>query len=101
MSTLAELASLVRSKNAGPFVITLDIMFDDPEVYERVKNSGKISREVVAALYRLSPNEVQYFHCDNALAIKASFPRPFTQGDLRDADSHQGQQYAPLLTIDF
>ena len=29
MSTLAELARLIRSKNAGPFELTFDIMFDE------------------------------------------------------------------------
>ena len=29
MATLGDLAKLVRSKNAGPFWLTIDIMFDD------------------------------------------------------------------------
>jgi hypothetical protein len=29
MTKLAELASLVRSKNAGSFVLTFDVLFDD------------------------------------------------------------------------
>ncbi|RSN93240.1 DUF4387 domain-containing protein, partial [Streptomyces sp. WAC 05379] len=27
------------------------------------------------------------------------FPRPETQGDLRDADCYAGQQYAPLMDL--
>ena len=37
---LYELAHVLRSKNSGPFAVTLDILFDDPAVYERVKRSG-------------------------------------------------------------
>ena len=40
MSKLASLARLIRSKNAGPFVLTFDIMFDDVQTYSRVRDSG-------------------------------------------------------------
>jgi hypothetical protein len=44
--------------------------------------------------------EVKFFVCDNALAFKASIPRPTFQGDVRDSDNHGGQQYAPLMEIE-
>lgn len=100
MNTLAELARLIRSKNAGPFELTFDIMFEDEARYRRVKNSGALTREAVAARYGLEPSQVKFFYCDNALAVKASIPRPCFQGDLRDADGHGGQQYAPLMDIE-
>jgi len=100
MTVLAELARLIRSKNAGPFELTFDIMFDDVHTYERVKNSGAVTREVIARRYGLKPEEVKFFLCDHALAIKASIPRPYFQGDPRDSDGHGGQQYAPLMDID-
>ncbi len=100
MTKLAELARLIRSKNAGPFQLTFDIMFERPETYERVKNSGAVTREAVAQRYNLPPKDVLFFFCDNALAIKASIPRPYFQGDLRDSDGHGGQQYAPLMDIE-
>jgi hypothetical protein len=100
MSKLAELARLIRSKNAGPFELTFDIMFDDAAVYQRVRDSGALTREAIAARYGLPPAAVKFFYCDNALAIKASIPRPVPQGDLRDGDGHGGQQYAPLMDIE-
>jgi hypothetical protein len=100
MTRLAELARLIRSKNAGPFELTFDIMFDDEAVYRRVRDSGALSRESVAARYGVSPHEVKFFLCDNALAVKASIPRPVAQGDLADSDGHGGQQYAPLMDIE-
>ena len=100
MTALARLARLIRSKNAGPFELTFDIMFDDEKTYERVKRSGAVSREAVARRYGLTANDVKFFFCDNALAIKASIPRPVVQGDPRDSDGHGGQQYAPLMDIE-
>ena len=100
MATLGELAKLVRSKNAGPFWLTIDIMFDDASVYDRVKRCGALSREVIARAYGVSVNEVRFFQSDSALAIKASIPRPVIQGDVGDSDGHGGQQYAPLMEIE-
>jgi hypothetical protein len=68
--------------------------------YHRVKDSGALTREAVATRYGLEPSQVKFFYCDNALAVKASIPRPCFQGDLRDADGHGGQQYAPLMDIE-
>jgi hypothetical protein len=100
MTALAELARLIRSKNAGPFELTFDIMFEDEARYRRVKDSGMLTREAVAARYGLEPSQVKFFYVDNALAVKASIPRPSFQGDLRDSDGHGGQQYAPLMEIE-
>ena len=100
MTKLAELARLIRSKNAGPFQLTFDVMFEDEARYLRVKKSGAVSREVIAACFNLPAAKVQLFFCDNAYAIKASIPRPYFQGDLLDSDGHGGQQYAPLMEIE-
>ena len=97
---LAELARLIRSKNAGPFELTFDIMFEDEARYRRVKSSGALTREAVAQRYGLPASRVKFFYCDNALAVKATIPRPAIQGDIDDADGHGGQQYAPLMDIE-
>ena len=99
MATIGDSVKLIRSKNAGPFELTFDIMFDDDATYQRVKNSGALTREVVAERYGLEASAVKFFYCDHAYAIKASIPRPAFQGDLMDADGHGGQQYAPLMDI--
>ncbi|MBS0321989.1 MAG: DUF4387 domain-containing protein [Proteobacteria bacterium] len=96
---LGTLARLIRSKNAGPFELTFDIMFDDPALFERVRASGRLTREVVASLYHLAPADVKFFVVPAALAFKASIPRPRFQGDVLDSDGHGGQQYAPLIDI--
>jgi hypothetical protein len=98
--TLRECASLIRSKNAGPFTLTFDIMFATAEPYERVKRSGVLTRELFAERYGVAADEVQAFACDQALAFKFSIPRPHVQGDFGDGDLHGGQQYAPLLEVE-
>jgi hypothetical protein len=100
VTALGELARLIRSKNAGPFELTFDIMFEGQAVYRRVRDSGAVDGAVVSALYSVPVEHVQIFNCDNAFAIKVSIPRPFVQGGLRDSDGHGGQQYAPLMMIE-
>ena len=97
---LWECASLIRSKNAGPFALTFDIMFSDPSIYEKVRDSHVLDRRLFATLYGVSPELVDAFACDNALALKFSIPRPRTQGTFGDGDMHGGQQYAPLLDVE-
>lgn len=99
MTPLADLTSLIRSKNAGPFSLTFDIMFSDPNAYDRVKRSGVLKREMLADLFHTPVDKVKFFECDNALAFKFSIPRPRISGDPGDSDLHGGQQFAPLLTI--
>lgn len=97
---LVQLTNLIRSKNAGPFSLTFDIMFPDEDSYLRVKRSGALNVSMFARLYRCEPETVRFFECDNALAFKFSIPRPIFQGDLGDGDLHGGQQAMPLLDID-
>jgi hypothetical protein len=98
--TIGELAVLVRSKNAGPFWITFDIMFDKREVYQRVRDARVITRESIAKLYRRKAEDIIVVDHDAALAIKVSFPRPHTSGSALDGDVFGGQQYAPLLALE-
>lgn len=97
---LYEMASLIRSKNAGAFVLTFDVLFDSEEKYRRVRDSGVLNAEEFARRYGVSHNEVRFFACDNALAFKISMPRPLPSGDPGDADLHGGQQAAALYDIE-
>jgi hypothetical protein len=98
-TTIADLAVLVRSKNAGPFWLTIDIMFDDAEKYRRVRDSNVVNRDAVAAMFRRDPADIIVVNHDAALAIKVSFPRPQSSGSKYDSDVYGGQQYAPLLAL--
>lgn len=95
--TLGELAQLVRSKNAGPFWMTLDVFFADDAAYERA--AGALTGEAVAGAYRVDPASVRLYRMPGIRVLKASFPRPAAQGGLGDRDMHSGQQYVPMAAI--
>jgi hypothetical protein len=100
MTALREVASHFRSKNAGPFMCTIDIFFDDLPTLQRVAQGDAITPETVAQLYRISAESVRVYTVDSALAMKVSFPRRVPAGDPADRDIPGGQQYAPLLDIE-
>ncbi len=100
MATLGELAKLIRSKNAGPFNLTFDVMFDEEDTYRRVVESNVLTKEVFCRLYNLAEDKVLLVHHDAARAIKISIPRPVFSCDLEDADCYGGQQFGPLVGIE-
>ena len=97
---LSELASIIRSKNAGPFRITLDVLFADPEKYQLVRDSGAVTRETVAAAYNINPAQItSFFHVDMANAIKITLRRTRGQGNFGESDIYGCQQHVPLLGL--
>ena len=100
MATLGELAQLIRSKNAGAFMLTFDVMFRDEATYRRVVDAGVLTKASFARLYGMPEEDVLFFIHDAARAIKISIPRPYTQGDLADGDTYGGQQHALLVDIE-
>jgi hypothetical protein len=97
---LYDLAKVLRSKNAGPFELTLDIMFDDEEKYQLVKRSDVINRDLVCRLYRVPPEDVYHVvFFDAALGIKITIKRPVDSGGIGDTDVYGAQQHAPLIDV--
>jgi len=97
---LGDLASVVRSKNAGIHYVTVDVVFDDRETYEAVKASGVLTRERVAERYGLPPDSVRAFEYDPGLAFKFTIPRESSAGSPGDADLYGAQQHAPVLDVE-
>ena len=97
---LRDLVAIVRSKNAGPFRLTLDILFADEGVFRRVSRSGLITAESIASLYRIPVQQVTNFVIfDPGRAIKATLMRSVSSGSVGDGDVYGAQQHAPLLDI--
>lgn len=97
---LMELAKIVRSKNAGPFLFTFDILFDNFETYKRVNDSGVINEKLISKLYSLGDNkEISIVAFDAASAIKITFPRPVPSGSVGDSDVYGAQQHVPLYNV--
>lgn len=97
---LFDLAQVIRSKNAGPFTLTLDVMFDDPAVYQRVADSGVLEPVSLARLYGVRPDQVDIIPFPRARAIKITMPRLVPSGDPRDNDVYATQQHVPLFDIE-
>ena len=97
--TLREVADLVRSKNAGPFWMTLDVFLPTDETFERVTRSGVVDPAVVGALYRTPADGIRIFQLPELRAVKITFPRPSSQGGFSDRDMHSGQQELLLASI--
>ncbi len=100
MAKLTDIAQLIRSKNAGPFALTFDFMFDRFEDYRRVRDSGVINRELFAGIYGIPAEDVEIYSVDAAQGIKATIARPITQGDLDDGDCFGGQLFGPIVDLE-
>ena len=101
MSKLADLASTIRSKNAGVNQITFDIIFPDAQSYRRVLASEAITKETIAKLFRIPESRISDFVTfDVANAIKFTLYRLRPSGSPGDWDILGCQQYGPLLEIE-
>ncbi|MGE5552502.1 MAG: DUF4387 domain-containing protein [Betaproteobacteria bacterium] len=99
---LAEVAEVIRSKNSGPYELTLDIIFKDWETYRRVKTLGVFNPALIARLYRVGVDQVlSVIHFDPAKAVKATIVRPRPSGAVGETDVYGAQQHAPLLEFEF
>lgn len=97
---LNEVASVIRSKNAGPYIFTFDVLFKDREMFDRVVEAGLVTRAAVAAAYRIEPDAVLSFDFyPFAKAMKFSIRRPIVSGAVGDGDIYGAQQHAPLLDL--
>ncbi|MDQ2874892.1 MAG: DUF4387 domain-containing protein [Actinomycetota bacterium] len=99
-SPLKDLAQVIRSKNAGPYEITFDVMFTDPAAYAHVRDSGALTRARIRQLYRVVDADILY--CDffePALAFKFTLIRRGDQGGVGERDTFGAQQHAPLLDL--
>ncbi len=98
MVELGSVARVVRSKNAGPYTLTLDIIFDSVEC--AVEAYKRITRDMVGALYRIDPENVEIILYKPANAVKINLPRLVPSGHPGDTDVYGAQQHAPLLSLD-
>lgn len=98
---LGHLASIIRTKNAGPFEITFDAIFDSPAVYERVKASGVLAKSKVAEVLGIPESNVLVaMWWEQALAFKATIVRPMVSGGFGEIDMHGSCQHVPLMELE-
>jgi hypothetical protein len=100
MAKLREVCRHIRSKNAGPFWVTIDLFFDGPENYQRYRDSEALGAATFASLYGTDPTLVKRFAIDRLNTVKISFVRTSAQGGVIERDMHAGQQYVRLLDLE-
>lgn len=99
---LMDVASVIRSKNSGPYELTFDIIFKDFETYNRAKEAQFISKSTFAPLYNIpEKNIISLVYFDPAKAVKITIVRPIPSGALGETDVYGAQQHAPLMQYDF
>jgi hypothetical protein len=97
--TLGEIAQVVRSKNAGPFWITLDVVFRNDADFAHVRDANVLTAEKIGELYGVDAALVKRFELPGIKAMKFSMPRPVVAGSFEDRDLHAGQQHVPLALL--
>jgi len=97
---LRDAARVLRSKNAGPLTVTLDLMFDSKERYDLAVQSPSLAPEALARAYNIPAADISVIPVPLALAIKVVLPRPMVAGSPGDRDVYGAQQHRPLLEIE-
>ena len=96
--TIGEIAKFVTSKNAGPFLLTLDVVFPDEPTYRRFKALRALDRATVARLYGIGEEDVlKIIEFDPAYAMKVTLRRPWGSGAVGERDVYGAQQHVPLM----
>jgi hypothetical protein len=100
MPKIRDIAQVCKSKNAGPFELTLDVVFKDPAVFEKVRQTRVLNAQLFARLYKVPLEDVLFTEYPAACAFKATIPRSVSSGDVGDTDVYGAQQHAPLLDVE-
>jgi hypothetical protein len=100
MPKLHEVCTNIRSKNAGPYWITLDLFFSGPEALSRYAEAPALSASAIGRLFDVDPARIKRFVVPELGVLKLSYPRPKPQGGVVERDMHGGQQYVRLLDVE-
>ncbi len=97
---LVDAVRVIRSKNAGPLTLTIDLLFDDPVHYEQALAAASLTPAEIAQRYSVSENAVHVTAYPAALAIKIILDRKIVAGSPGDRDVYGAQQHGPLLEVE-
>jgi hypothetical protein len=97
---LQDFAQVVRSKNAGPRRLTLDIIFSNDADYQRAAQSNALTAARLAPLYGVAAEAISIINYPLGRAIKIVVPRQIMSGDPGDRDVYGAQQHTPVLWIE-
>lgn len=94
MPDVGHIATKVRSKNAGPFWLTIDIFCGDAAAYQQIVSG--LSTDRVARALGVAETDIKRFDIEALHVIKISLPRPVVQGSVDDRDMH-GAAWASVV----
>ena len=94
MATLGQLTHKIRSKNGGPFWLTIDIFCGEAQAYQMVLTG--LSTQRIASVLKIAPDKIKRFDIADLHVVKFSFPRPQVQGSIYDRDMH-GASWAAMV----
>ena len=94
MPEIRDIAQKVRSKNAGPFWVTIDIFCGSSDAYAHIRD--RLQTSAAAAALGVPTQELKRFDIGDLNVIKLSAPRPSVQGTRADRDMH-GAGWAVLI----
>lgn len=97
MTRLKDVCQHIRSKQAGPFWVTVDIWFDGKSTFEKYKDSPALAPDIFQSLFATDPKLVTKIDVKDFNLIKISYPRATPQGGVVERDMHSGQQCMRLL----
>ena len=100
MPKVHEVCRTVRSKVAGPFWVTIDLMFDGKDNYDRYVQSPALSAKSIADVFGIDPESVRHYPVPSLEVLKISYPRKTPQGGMVERDLHSGQQYTYILDLE-
>jgi hypothetical protein len=95
MVELGKLVEKVRSKNAGPFWLTIDIFCGNAEAFDAVVLA--LPTERIAVLTGAEVSRIKRFDIKSLNVVKFTLPRPMVQGSIGERDMH-GASWAALIS---
>lgn len=99
MNTIEKTVKYIRSKNAGPFWLTIDAFCNNVEDTKRVATAFERERARIAEIFLVKPEDLQIYCLNHIQVAKISLPRVPVEGSRDERDMHGGQQYVTLLDI--
>lgn len=96
---LYDCATVIRSKNAGPFTLTIDLVLPNAATFRRVRDAESLRPGSIAALYHVPADRVRVVPFERVLTIKVTLPRATGSGAVGDRDVYGCQQHFPLADV--
>ena len=101
MKTLKDIAAVIRSKNSGPYELTMDVIFSDRAAFEKFCEKKYFNAALIAKLYKIPEDQVlSIVEVPPAMAVKATIVRPMASGALGERDVYGAQQHVPLMNLE-